>query len=85
MKLKKLLKQLESLFDADRERLQEKEKGLVRVLKNLEERERKLEVKISAEIDDEERELLGQELSIVQLQRQKGALLLTRIREGNKQ
>jgi len=79
MKLKKLLKRL-NFFDAHALQQRESEEGLSKVINKLQEKERKLRVTISLERDEEERELLQQELSIVVSQIRKGVALLAKAR-----
>ncbi len=81
MKLKTLLKQLK-YFYSDRELFQSQEEGLSSVMKKLKKKEVKLMLQISSEADDEERELLEQELSVVHLQARKGNELLARMWDG---
>ena len=80
MKLKKLLKRL-NFFDAHAGQLKESEEGLSKVIKKLQQKEAMLKAEISSETDDDERELLQQELSVIVSQIRKGAELLARIRE----
>ncbi|NWF36855.1 hypothetical protein [Mariprofundus sp. KV] len=80
MTLKKLLTRL-NFFDTHALQQRESEEGLSKVIEKLQEKERQLRVTISLERDEEERELLQQELSIVVSQTRKGTELLARIRE----
>jgi hypothetical protein len=81
MKLKKLLKKLNSYFDQSAEQKLQADEGLSKVLKKLKRKELKLQEEIKLAIDEEEREMLEQELKIVHSQRKKGIALLSEARK----
>ena len=78
---KKLLKKLKSYLDEDAEKLREEDDGLTKVLKKLKKKEQHLKTLISAEKDNDDREMLEQELKVVHSQRKKGVKLLSSLRK----
>jgi len=80
MKLQKLLKTLNKYLNAEGQQKREKDEGLSEVLKKLKKKELKLQERIEAEKDEDERRILEQEMLIVHGQREKGIALLSEIR-----
>ena len=83
MKLKKLLKKLDTYFHEDKQKQREEYDELSRLLKKLKKKEMRLQEEISGEKDEEERRMLEQELMIVHGQREKGVSLLADMHEKN--
>lgn len=83
MKLKKILKAVNSYFDLAGTLSQEQEKGLVKVLKKLKKKELSLQEKVVTETDSSELKYLKQALKVIHLQRKKGIQLLSIMRKEN--
>jgi len=80
MKLSKLLKRLNDHLNMEKQQEHDRDEGLCKVLKKLKKKELKLHKKIEAEMDEDERRLLEQELQIVHSQREKGIRILSGMR-----
>ncbi len=83
MKAKKLLERVRRFLDADTHTQLEQIKSIRTILKQLKEKERELQDKLSHEHESESQEALQNKLDVIYAQRKKGLDQIRRLKEGD--
>jgi hypothetical protein len=76
MAVKKFLKQVAELFDAETKRCKDKKVCMAEAVSRLQARQAELEARLAEEQSDKARDKLGKQLKVVTAKRQKGEKML---------